>query len=167
VKKAGDLGVRFLTLHVQQRETLRRAVKAAEPFGIQLLAVTVLTSMTERDCEDMRYNTPTCKPLARTAYLGKLASDEGITGFVASVQEVATLRATHPKAVLVTPGIRPVGTDANDQRRTGTPREAIDAGASYIVVGRPIRDAQDPVAAAKAIALEMSQPAPSRTPFRR
>jgi len=153
VQRAGDLGVKFLTIHVQQRETMRRAVAAAEPFGLQILVVTVLTSMTERDGVDLRFNASTVNPLSRVVYLAKLAAEEGVSGFVASPQEVGMIRSNHPTSVIVVPGIRPAGAaGGDDQKRTGTPLAAVRAGASYIVVGRPIRDAADPVAAAKAIA---------------
>jgi orotidine-5'-phosphate decarboxylase len=160
VLRAGDLGVKFVTLHVQQRETLRRAAKAAEKVGVQLLGVTVLTSMTESDCMDL-WMPSACDPTyfdpsERALRLAKLAWEEGVTGFVASPKEVKWLREAMPKAVLVIPGIRPAGTDAGDQKRTGTPGQTVKDGADYLVVGRPIRDAADPVAAAKSIADEIT-----------
>lgn len=152
VLRAGDIGVKFCTLHVQQKETMRRAVKAAEKSGLQLLGVTVLTSMTETDLKDFCIEGDTVKAVLTRA---KLAWEEGITGFVTSPREVGLLREAYPRAILVTPGIRPAGSEAGDQKRTGTPAQAVQDGASYIVVGRPIRDAPDPVAAAKAIAQEI------------
>jgi orotidine-5'-phosphate decarboxylase len=149
VLRAGDLGVTFLTLHVQQKETLRRAVKAAEKGRVQLLGVTVLTSMNERDLDDLRYSTT--DPTLRADYLARMAWEEGITGFVCSPKDLPLVRAGVPKAVLVVPGIRPLGAEKGDQKRTGTPAEAIKEGADYLVIGRPIRDAKDPVAAAQAI----------------
>jgi orotidine-5'-phosphate decarboxylase len=153
VLRAGDLGVKFLTLHVQQRETLRRAAKAAEKSGIQLLAVTVLTSMTDTDLKDFSTEGDTAKAVKARA---QLAWEEGITGFVTSPQEVGLLRQAHPKAILVTPGIRPAGADAGDQKRTGTPAEAVKDGADFLVIGRPIRDAANPVEAARLIAKEIA-----------
>lgn len=153
VFRAGDLGVRFLTLHVQQRETLRRAAKAAEKGGVQLLGVTVLTSMTDNDCHDLGYDQT---PAVRALYLAKLAWEEGITGFVCSPQEVATIRAALPKSTLVVPGVRPAGASAGDQKRTGTPLDAVRSGADHIVVGRPIRDAENRKGAADAIVREIS-----------
>jgi len=153
ILRAGDLGVTFVTLHVQQRDTMRRAARAAEKGGIQLLGVTVLTSMTGADMDDLRYTTS--EPSDRAIYLARMAWQEGITGFVASAMEVGRLRAQLPKSLLVIPGIRPAGADAGDQKRTGTPAQAIADGADYLVVGRPIRDAPDPAAAADAIAAEL------------
>ncbi len=153
VLRAGDLGVKFATLHVQQRETMRRAAVSAQKAGVQLLGVTVLTSMTSQDMDDLRYSTT--NPTDRACYLAKMAWQEGITGFVCSPKEVKKIRAELPKALLVVPGIRPAGVDPGDQKRTGTPAEAVTDGADYLVVGRPIRDAEDPVAATKAIAQEI------------
>jgi len=161
VARAGELspfGVKFLTLHVQQRETMRRAVKAAEKSGIQLLGVTVLTSMTETDLKDFCYEGDALGAVLSRA---KLAAEEGITGFVTSPREVAILRRTYPHAVLVTPGIRPTGsTEESDQKRIGTPGQAVEDGADYIVVGRPIRDADNPVAMAGLIAAEIELKTP-------
>jgi orotidine-5'-phosphate decarboxylase len=155
VLRAGDMGVKMLTLHVQQRETMRRAVAAAEKYGMRLVAVPLLTSMTEKDCDDLRYNGATCRPAVRASYLAKLAWESGITGLVASPQEVKALRATYPKAVLVVPGVRPGLKTPGDQKRIGTPEQAVQDGADYLVVGRPIRDAADPVAMAQLIASEL------------
>ena len=152
VLRAGDMGVKFLTLHVQQRETMRRAVKAAEKSGVQLLGVTVLTSMTDTDLKDFCVEGDTLTAVLTRA---KLAAEEGITGFVTSPREVGLLRKAYPEAVLVTPGIRPAGSDMGDQKRTGTPAQAVQDGADYIVVGRPIRDADNPVAMAGLIAAEI------------
>ena len=91
----------------------------------------------------------------RAVYLAQLAWEEGITGFVCSPKEVSFIRKEFPKAILVTPGIRSLGDDVGDQKRTGAPGRAVQDGADYLVVGRPIRDAADPVAAAQAIAQEI------------
>ena len=152
---AGDLGVKFLTLHVQQRAAMSRAVKAAEKSGMQLLAITLLTSMNDWDCHDLRFNEATSRAGARAGYLAGLAWQEGITGLVTSPQDVAALRTKYPSAVLVCPGVRPDGSTIGDQKRTATPGHAIQNGANYVVVGRPIRDATDPVASARAIAAEI------------
>lgn len=154
VGRAGDLGVKFLTLHVQQRETMRRAVKEAEKTGLQLLGVTVLTSMTDTDLKDFCVEGDTLNAVITRA---KLAHEEGISGFVTSPREVSILRRNYPSAVLVTPGIRPTGSasEEDDQKRIGTPAQAVADGADYIVVGRPIRDADNPVAIAGIIAAEI------------
>lgn len=153
VQRAGDLGVKFLTLHVQQRETMRRAVKAAEKSGVQLLGVTVLTSMTDTDLKDFCIEGDTLNAVLTRA---KLAWEEGISGFVTSPREVGLLRKAYPMGTFVIPGIRSAGAATGDQKRTGTPEDAVRDGADYLVVGRPIRDADDPVAAAKGIALEVA-----------
>jgi orotidine-5'-phosphate decarboxylase len=119
--------------------------------GTKLLAVTALTSLGPAELDAIG--------LARDAVprLGKLAIDAGADGLVCSPQEVAALRTLlGPGPVLVVPGIRPAGSAANDQRRTGTPAEAVRAGATYLVVGRPLRDAPDPAAAADSIAAELA-----------
>lgn len=152
VQRAGELGVKFLTLHVQQRETMRRAAKVAGQVGVQLLGVTVLTSMTDTDLRDFCIEGDTLSSVLTRA---KLAWEEGVTGFVTSPREVGMLRATYPKSVLVTPGIRPAGSTSNDQKRTGTPAQAVADGADYIVVGRPIRDAENPAGVADGIAAEI------------
>lgn len=156
VKRAGDLGVKFLTLHVQQKETMKRAVKAAENYKMQLLGVTVLTSMTEEDCLSLQLGVPPFHaPSVRTKIMAMIGWECGITGFVCSPQEVRDLREMMPTATLVVPGVRPAGSNQDDQKRTGTPKEAIDNGADYLVIGRPIRDAADPVAAADSIVREI------------
>ncbi len=153
VLRAAGLGVKFVTVHVQQRETMRRAVKAAEKANVQLLGVTVLTSMTDTDLKDFCVEGDTLNAVLTRA---KLAAEEGVTGFVTSPREVGLLRGAHPKAVIITPGIRPAGSELGDQKRTGTPAQAIQEGADYLVVGRPIREAQDPVAMAQLIAAEIA-----------
>lgn len=158
VLRAGDLGIKFLTLHVQQRETMRRAVKAAEKSGIQLLGVTVLTSMTDADLHDFCIEGDTFK-----AVLGRavLAYEEGITGFVTSPREAGFLRkGLGPKPLIVVPGIRPEGTASGDQARVGVPKMAIQDGGDFLVVGRPIRDAEDPIAMADRIANEIGEAGP-------
>lgn len=156
ILRAGNLGVKFCTLHAQQRDTIIRAVRAADKVGIQLLGVMVLTSLSYSDLWELRM--PGCydsyEPKERIAHLSSLLSNYGLNGFVCSPEEVNQVRRAFPKAVLVTPGIRPAGVENNDQKRVGTPAQAVHNGANYIVVGRPIRDADDPVAAADAIAAE-------------
>jgi orotidine-5'-phosphate decarboxylase len=153
VKAGGDKGAKYMTLHVQQRKTLEEAVKAAEPFGITLFGVTVLTSMNDDDCKDLGY--VPLQPSTRAMMLAQHGYDCGLRGFVCSPQEVGKLKQAFPQAVFLVPGVRPAGSDAGDQKRVGTPAQAVRDGADLIVVGRPIRDAKDPVAAAKAIAAEI------------
>jgi orotidine-5'-phosphate decarboxylase len=152
VLRAADMGVRFLTLHVQQWETLTRVARLADEKAIQPLAVTVLTSMSEEDGGSLGLGSDLAN---RVCFLARFAQRAGITGFVCSPREVAMLRGMHPGAILVVPGIRPTGSGRDDQKRTGTPAQAIRDGADFLVVGRPIRDAEDPVEAADMIAQEI------------
>jgi orotidine-5'-phosphate decarboxylase len=97
-------------------------------------------------------------PAEQVELLARMGQDAGINGFVCSPQEVASLRAlTGSKGVLVIPGIRPAGAAIGDQKRIATPAEALRAGASYLVVGRPITQAPDPAEAAEAILREMAE----------
>jgi orotidine-5'-phosphate decarboxylase len=125
-----------------------------EGAGLKLLAVTVLTSL---DASDLQAIGVTASPAEHVLRLGKLARGLGIHGLVCSTAEVRALReALGPEAILVTPGIRPAGAAVGDQKRVGTPASALRDGASLLVVGRPIRDAADPGAAAQSILDEMS-----------
>jgi orotidine-5'-phosphate decarboxylase len=144
------LGVEYLTVHASGGAEMVRAARRALP-RTKLLAVTALTSLGPEDLDAVG--------LARDAVsrLAKLAVAAGADGVVCSPQEVAALRASlGPTPLLVVPGIRPTGAAAGDQRRTGTPAEAVRAGASILVIGRPLRDAPDPAAAADAIAREIA-----------
>jgi orotidine-5'-phosphate decarboxylase len=120
----------------------------------QLLAVTVLTSM-----DQVQVNAAGLErsPGEQVQLLAQMCLEAGINGFVCSPEEVASLREmTGPEGVLVIPGIRPTGGDKGDQRRISTPAEALRAGASSLVVGRPITQAADPHAAAEKILEEMA-----------
>ena len=156
VRSACQLGARYLTVHgCGGPAMLEGAAKAAvaENTGLTILAVTVLTSMGP---EDLAATGVSDSPAQQVLRLATLATDSGAGGLVCSVQEVAQLRESlGPSPLLVTPGIRPAGADVGDQKRTGTPRGAIESGSSLLVVGRPIRDADDPVAAARAICAEI------------
>jgi orotidine-5'-phosphate decarboxylase len=131
------------------------AAKAQQHSAPQLLllGVTVLTSMSAAGLAETGVGDSLQTQVVR---LGRLAVDSGLRGLVCSPLEIAPLRAALPRDVaLVTPGIRPRDTDAGDQTRITTPAEAARAGASHIVVGRPIFKAPDPVAAARAIFAEL------------
>ncbi len=160
IKAGGDIGVRFMTMHIQQQATLEAAIQAAEPYDITLLGVTVLTSMTHEDCLDLGFlSSQGPRDVAsRAEFLAKFAYELGLRGFVCSPQEVKTLKAACPEAFFLVPGVRPAGAATGDQQRIGTPAQAVRDGANLIVVGRPIRDAADPVAAAKAILHEIQVP---------
>lgn len=141
------LGARYLTVHASAGPAALAAVaEAARGSQTQILAVTVLTSM---DDDALRAIGSRDGSDAAVDRLASLASPVG--GFVCSPLECARLRAAHPDAVLAVPGVRPTGSPAGDQRRVATPEDAVRAGADLLVVGRPIRDAPDPVAAARAI----------------
>jgi orotidine-5'-phosphate decarboxylase len=143
VASASKLGVDLLTVHIAGgREMLQRAAAAAG--GTRLLGVTVLTSLSAQDLEaDGTSDTP-AQLVSRRA---RLATQAGLGGLVCSPQEVGLARAAAPQALLVVPGIRPAGTASDDQKRIATPATAIAAGADYLVVGRPIRDAASPAQA--------------------
>jgi orotidine-5'-phosphate decarboxylase len=144
----------LMTLHVQQRETMERAAKRAQEVGIRLLAVTVLTSMNDQDCHDLHFREE--MPAGRVYDLAHFCVSLGIKNFVCSPKEVGVLRReVASDGFFMVPGVRPAGTALGDQKRTGTPAQTIGDGADLIVVGRPIRDADDKIMAAKAIAAEI------------
>ncbi len=153
VENIAKMGVSMLTLHAYPK-AMRAAVEAARGSDLTLLGVTVLTSMDEADLREAGYeSTPRSLVLRRAAQ----ARDAGMGGIVCSAEESSEVRQIlGPGMSIVTPGIRPVGSAAGDQKRIMTPADALQAGSSHLVVGRPIVDAQDPKAAAKAILAEMS-----------
>lgn len=157
VRSAGALGVRYLTVHASGGAAMlsRAALVAADaPTPLTLLAVTVLTSL---DADDLAAQGLAVSPAEHVLRLAELAWNAGVRGFVTSPAEVRSLRAAlGPEAVLVTPGIRPRGTNPGDQKRIATPAQAIADGADLLVVGRPIRDAADPLAAAMAVVSEIA-----------
>jgi len=150
-RAAAALGVDYLTVHASGGAEMIRAARRALPRSTKLLGVTALTSLAPEDLDAVGL------PRDAVPRLAKLAIASGADGVVCSPQEVADLRAAlGPGPLLVVPGIRPSGSAAGDQRRTGTPAEAVRAGASILVIGRPLRDAPDPAAAADAISREIS-----------
>jgi orotidine-5'-phosphate decarboxylase len=155
VKSVARLGATFLTVHAYP-QTMKAAVEAREN-GLRILAVTVLTSHDDRDMAEAGYGSGVSALVARRA---EQARDIGIDGLVCSGEEVAKLRAiVNTRLSLVTPGIRPAGSIADEQKRIATPAAAIAAGSDYLVVGRPIIAAADPKAAAAAIIDEIAQTA--------
>lgn len=153
VREATQLGVSMLTVHAAGgSRMLRAAVEAAQSKpGLMVLAVTVLTSMDEADVESVGMKT-TGGVRGAVLRLAELALASGCQGVVASAREAPALRSQLGDAfAIVTPGVRPAGSGHADQRRVVTPAEAIAAGASHIVVGRPITEAADPAAEAKTI----------------
>ena len=157
---AGGLGAFLVNLHaLAAPEAMARAAEAAREGAAaagrpppKVLAVTVLTSHRERDLVAIGLAGP---PSAAVLRLAARARDAGLDGVVASPLEAARIRKQWPDGLIVTPGVRPAGADRGDQARVATPAGAVAAGADYLVVGRPIRDAADPVAAARAIAAEL------------
>jgi len=137
--------VQLLTLHASGgRHMLKAAADAAKSSSLKLLAVTVLTSLDAADLSDLSI---TRSPADQARALAELAYACGVHGVVCSVHEAQKIReALGPDALIVTPGIRMPGDSAGDQKRIATPRDAKNAGASHIVVGRPVLDASDPAA---------------------
>jgi orotidine-5'-phosphate decarboxylase len=139
----------LLTVHAAGGPEVIRAAVAGAP-DTMIAAVTVLTSLSGADLELIGVNEPLTDAVRR---LSALAVAAGARGLVCSPQEVAAVRAeVGPDVLLITPGVRPAGAEANDQARTATPEEALRAGADLLVIGRPITAAPDPGAAAAAIA---------------
>ena len=156
VAEAAKLGVSMLTVHAAgSGKMLRAAVEAAQARPeLMVLAVTVLTSMDGNDLEKIGIRGTVEDSVVR---LATIALANGCQGVVASAREASTLRAElGDNFAVITPGVRPAGTNAGDQVRIVTPSEAIASGASYIVVGRPITEAADPAAEARAILGQIS-----------
>jgi orotidine-5'-phosphate decarboxylase len=154
--QVAKLGASFLTVHAYP-QTMRAAVAGAKGGGLQLLAVTILTSYDDADLLDAGYRFGVVETVRRRA---EKAQALGIDGLVASAAEAPDIRAAVGKdMIVVTPGIRPAGADAGDQKRVATPAQAFRDGADYIVVGRPITAAPDPRGAAAAIVAEIASAA--------
>ena len=146
------LGVDMLTIHAYPK-AMAAAVKAAKGSDLCLLGVTVLTSMDGQDLGEAGYS---LDPYSLVKKRAKQAHDIGMGGIVCSAAEAGTVREiVGQDMAVVTPGIRPAGAGANDQKRVVTPRDAIQAGASHLVVGRPITAAPNRFAAAQAILSEI------------
>ena len=159
VKSVARLGVTFLTVHAYP-QTMQAAVEA-RGGALRILGVTVLTSYDDNDLKAAGYETSVKALVARRA---EQARALGVDGLVCSPEEAANVRAIAGAGMaLVTPGIRPTGAEAGDQKRIMTPAAAIAAGADYLVVGRPIVAASDPRAAAEAIVAEIAQQARKET----
>lgn len=153
VAAIAETGAAMLTVHAYPK-TMRAAQKAAAGSGLCVLGVTVLTSMDDNDVREAGYERDAAGLVALRA--GQ-ARDAGIGGIVASAQEAEMVRTIlGPKMAIVTPGIRPAGAALGDQKRAMTPGAALAAGATHLVVARPIIEAADPRAAAQAILAEMA-----------
>jgi len=153
VTAAAKMGVWMVNVHASGGvEMMTKAKQALEQFGDDaplLIAVTVLTSMDAAELSRLGVDKT---PEEQVIYLAKLAKESGLDGVVCSAQEAKKLKAELGEDFkLVTPGIRPAGSDAGDQKRIMTPKQAIEDGSDYLVIGRPITQAADPVATLKEI----------------
>jgi orotidine-5'-phosphate decarboxylase len=128
---------------------MMEAAKAAAPAGTKVVAVTLLTSL---DAADLPQIGVAGEPGAQVERLAHLAREAGLDGIVCAGNELGLARAAWPEGYFVVPGIRPADAAVGDQKRVMTPRAALDAGASVLVIGRPITHADDPAAAVRAIA---------------
>jgi orotidine-5'-phosphate decarboxylase len=154
VESVAKLGATFLTVHAYP-QTMKAAVEARAGSGLKILAVTVLTSYDDGDLHAAGFRLGVTDLVEARA---RQAQAIGINGLVCSPEEAASLRNILGHQMhLVTPGIRPAGSAADDQKRIMTPSRAIAAGADYLVVGRPVTAAADPRAAAEAIVAEITQ----------
>ena len=147
-KAAAEMGVWMVNVHASGgAEMMRKAKQAIESSShpqTKLIAVTVLTSMDQDQLNDV---VPGVTPAEQVAKLAAITADSGLDGVVCSAKEAVMLRKLLPESfLLVTPGIRPAGADVGDQKRVMTPVDAIEAGVSYLVMGRPITQADDPLA---------------------
>ncbi len=152
VAQVARTDVRFLTVH-GSGVVMRAAVEGRAEAPLKLLAITVLTSFDRQDLADLGYDCPVSDLVSLRA---RKAMESGMDGLVASPLEAAAIRRiAGPDALLVTPGVRSRGSDAGDQKRVATPAEAIRDGADYVVVGRQVNRAVDPIAAVQAIRSEI------------
>ena len=143
-----------LTVHAAGGREMMAAAKAAAPPRTKIVGVTVLTSLDEAD---LAATGIAGSPADQVRRLADLAQEAGIDGIVCSGEEVAAARAAWPDGFFVVPGIRPEGADVADQKRVVAPRQALDDGASILVIGRPITDANDPARAIADIASGLSR----------
>ena len=152
VQRAASLGVTFLTIHGNGRN-VEAAVRGRGETNLKLLSVTVLTSLDAYDIQDLGFS---CSVEDLVLFRAKKAVEAGCDGVIASGMEAAKIREViGPKLLIVTPAIRPKGTAKQDQKRVVEPRDAILAGADYLVVGRPITAQSDPRSAAEQVINEM------------
>jgi orotidine-5'-phosphate decarboxylase len=152
LRSLAPLGLAVTNVHAGGGAAMLTAARAACPAPTRLIAVTVLTSLDDADLGAMGVADGAAAQVERFAGLTRAA---GLDGIVCSPREVAAAKAAWPDGYFVVPGIRPEGSDMGDQKRAMTPREALAAGASVLVIGRPITDAADPAEAARAIAASL------------
>jgi orotidine-5'-phosphate decarboxylase len=147
VEAVAGLNPAVLTVHAAGGEAMLSAAKGAAPEGTKVVAVTVLTSL---DSDDLRATGIDSNPGEQVERLSALARQSGLDGIVCSGNEVEAARAAWPDGYFVVPGVRPEGSGVADQKRVVSPRQALDRGASILVIGRPVT-ADDPQAALEAI----------------
>ncbi len=148
IQALGPLNPAVLTVHAAGGRAMLEDAKAAAPTGTKVVAVTMLTSL---DAHDLTAIGLAPNPHDQVVRLTELAREAGIDGVVCSGEEVAAAKKVWPGGFFVVPGVRPADAAVGDQKRVVTPRAALDAGASILVIGRPITQAADPDAAARAI----------------
>ena len=156
VHAAADLGVWMVNVHASGGSRMMTAARdrlQQHNYSTLLIAVTVLTSSERSDLAEIGLDV---EPITQVQRLAKLTDDCGLHGVVCSAQEATILRAAHAQPfALVTPGIRPLGSASDDQRRVMTPKQAVDVGVDYMVIGRPITQAADPIVALQAILADL------------
>jgi orotidine-5'-phosphate decarboxylase len=149
VEALGPLEPAVLTVHAAGGRAMLEAAKAAAGPATKVVAVTVLTSL---DGEDLKSIGVQSEPREQVERLAELARSAGLDGIVCSGAEVGAAKAAWPDGFFVVPGVRPPGSDVSDQKRVVTPRQALEDGASILVIGRPITGSSDPAAALRDIA---------------
>jgi len=160
-RSLGALGAGMLTVHASggapmMEAAVRGAAEGAAAAGVHAPAVIAITVLTSMDADTLNSVGVNDGPADQAIGLAALAKTAGVAGVVCSPQEAADLRALlGPHALIVTPGVRPAGADAGDQSRIATPAAAFKAGASHIVIGRPVTGAADPAAAFDAIVADL------------
>jgi orotidine-5'-phosphate decarboxylase len=158
-RRLGRLGVRWVTAHVSGGQKMLRAAREglAESSGgyAGLLGVTVLTSIDQADLAAVGIANTPGRLVSR---MSRVAGEAGCEGIVCSPQELAVVGTVAPELLRVTPGVRPEGTGKGDQARVMTPQQALERGADWLVIGRPITGARDPVVAAAAIVASLEIP---------
>lgn len=149
VRSVASLNVTYLTLHASGGREMMQAAQYAADGKMMLLGVTILTSLDSENLEEIGYALPPQEAVVR---LARITEESGLAGIVCSPKEIQPVRSSlGPDLALMVPGIRPAGSAAQDQKRVMTPEDAIQAGATHLVIGRPITGAEDPAKAAAEI----------------
>jgi orotidine-5'-phosphate decarboxylase len=154
IEALAPLNPAILTVHAAGGREMLSAAKSAAPANTKVVAVTLLTSLDASDLIDIGVD---ASPADQVVRLARLARDSGVDGIVCSGAEVAAARDAWSNGFFVVPGIRPAGADVADQKRVVTPAQALDDGASVLVIGRPITGAPDPARAIRDIAASLNK----------